>query len=94
MALDTYPWSKKYGWCEDRFGVSWQLMIAPGAQKIVPAFLFVNKLFGRGEEAKEVARMQKPYKGKDVELFIDRIEPEKLFSFKWHSEAGFLKRSC
>ncbi len=25
MPLDTYPWSKKYGWIQDKFGVSWQL---------------------------------------------------------------------
>lgn len=35
----------------------------------------------------EVAQMQKPYEGKAVELFIDRIEPESLFSFKWHPYA-------
>jgi predicted 3-demethylubiquinone-9 3-methyltransferase (glyoxalase superfamily) len=28
MPLDTYPFSKKYGWVKDRFGVSWQLMLA------------------------------------------------------------------
>jgi predicted 3-demethylubiquinone-9 3-methyltransferase (glyoxalase superfamily) len=28
MPLDTYPFSKKYGWVNDRFGVSWQLMLA------------------------------------------------------------------
>lgn len=32
----------------------------------------------------EVAKMQKPFAGKPVELWIDRIEPETLFSMKWH----------
>jgi uncharacterized protein YndB with AHSA1/START domain len=32
----------------------------------------------------EVAEMQKPYAGLPVELLIDRIEPERLFSFRWH----------
>jgi uncharacterized protein YndB with AHSA1/START domain len=32
----------------------------------------------------EVAKMQKPHEGKRVKLVIDRIEPERLFSFKWH----------
>lgn len=52
MALDKYPWSPKYGWTADRFGVQWQLMLAdkPGTT-IAPAFLFVKELFGRGQEA-------------------------------------------
>ena len=28
MALDTYPFAAKYAWVQDRFGVSWQLMLA------------------------------------------------------------------
>lgn len=25
MPLDAYPFAKRYGWCGDRFGVSWQI---------------------------------------------------------------------
>jgi uncharacterized protein YndB with AHSA1/START domain len=32
----------------------------------------------------EVAKMQKPYEGQTFEFIIDRIEPRKLFSFRWH----------
>jgi len=32
----------------------------------------------------EVAKMQKPYEGLAFEIVIDRIEPKKLFSFRWH----------
>lgn len=28
MGLDNYGFSKKFGWCNDRFGVSWQLNLA------------------------------------------------------------------
>ncbi len=28
MELDTYPFSKKFGWTDDKFGVSWQLNLA------------------------------------------------------------------
>ncbi|MGB8317236.1 MAG: VOC family protein, partial [Ignavibacteriaceae bacterium] len=27
MPLDKYPFSDKYGWLEDKFGVSWQIII-------------------------------------------------------------------
>ena len=32
----------------------------------------------------KVAEMQKPYTGMKFEITIDRIEPQKLFSFRWH----------
>ncbi len=35
----------------------------------------------------EVARAQKPHLGIAFELLIDRIEPMKLFSFRWHPYA-------
>jgi len=44
MPLDKYPWSSKYAWIKDRFGLSWQLDIDAinSSQKIVPSLLFVN----------------------------------------------------
>ena len=32
----------------------------------------------------EVAKLQAPHIGKAFELVVDRIEPERLFSFRWH----------
>ncbi len=51
MALDKYPWSEMYGWCQDKFGVNWQLMIGQNEQKILPAFTFTQENSGRAEEA-------------------------------------------
>ena len=54
MPLGAYPFSERYGWTEDRYGLSWQLMFAGGseiAQKITPALLFVGKVCGKTEEA-------------------------------------------
>lgn len=50
--LQKYPWSEKYGWCVDKYGVSWQLIINKEFKdKIRPAFLFGGNLIGKGEEA-------------------------------------------
>ncbi len=35
----------------------------------------------------EVASAQKPYEGTAFEITIDRMEPERLFSFRWHPGA-------
>jgi uncharacterized protein YndB with AHSA1/START domain len=32
----------------------------------------------------EVARQQEPHEGKAFELAVERIEPERLLSFRWH----------
>jgi predicted 3-demethylubiquinone-9 3-methyltransferase (glyoxalase superfamily) len=52
MELDKYPFSEKYGWVEDKFGVSWQIMISTGEieQKIIPSLMF-TKNSGKTEEA-------------------------------------------
>ena len=51
MALDKYPFSTKYGWLQDKYGVSWQLNVESGGQKITPLFTFVGKQNGKAEEA-------------------------------------------
>jgi predicted 3-demethylubiquinone-9 3-methyltransferase (glyoxalase superfamily) len=54
MPLDTYPFSERYGWTEDRFGLSWQVAHAGGAevtQRITPTLLFVAEVCGKAEEA-------------------------------------------
>ncbi|MCL7942362.1 VOC family protein [Marinobacter sp. ATCH36] len=55
MPLDEYPFSKRYGWVQDRYGLSWQLILTdPGGEPrppIIPAMLFVGENCGRAEEA-------------------------------------------
>ncbi|HLP79620.1 MAG TPA: VOC family protein [Acidobacteriota bacterium] len=51
MALGKYPFSEKYAWVNDRFGVSWQLFMGENKQKIMPAMLFTQDKFGMLEEA-------------------------------------------
>jgi predicted 3-demethylubiquinone-9 3-methyltransferase (glyoxalase superfamily) len=54
MALNEYPWAKKYGWLKDRFGMTWQLMLGDlpyGDEKITPTFLFVGEQYGKAQVA-------------------------------------------
>jgi len=54
MELGKYPFSDKYGWVQDRYGLSWQLMFAGDReikQKIIPTLMFVGKQCGKTEEA-------------------------------------------
>jgi len=54
MPIDTYPWSERYGWVKDRFGVSWQVLAGPrqpGGAMLVPCLMFAGSQHGRAEEA-------------------------------------------
>lgn len=51
MPLQAYPFSERYAWVQDRFGVPWQLNAAPRPQKIAPCLMFVGTQCGRAEEA-------------------------------------------
>lgn len=55
MEMGQYPFAERFGWVQDRFGLSWQLTYdsntEKSAQKILPSMLFINKQYGRAEEA-------------------------------------------
>lgn len=55
MPLDAYPFSPHFGWLNDRYGVSWQLMLTnPGGESrppVVPALLFTGAACGQAEAA-------------------------------------------
>jgi len=54
MPLDKYPFSPKYGWVEDRYGVSWQLYSGQEehiTRKLVPTLMFSGRNNGKAEEA-------------------------------------------
>jgi predicted 3-demethylubiquinone-9 3-methyltransferase (glyoxalase superfamily) len=51
MPLQAYPFSPKFGWLEDRYGLSWQINLGARAQKITPALMFVGANYGKAEEA-------------------------------------------
>jgi predicted 3-demethylubiquinone-9 3-methyltransferase (glyoxalase superfamily) len=52
--LDKFPFSERYGWVEDKYGVSWQVIHAGGRsviQKFTPVLMFVGNICGKAEEA-------------------------------------------
>jgi uncharacterized glyoxalase superfamily protein PhnB len=54
MELDSYPWSERYGWAQDRYRLSWQLMLDSDrkmGQTITPALMYVGTQAGKAEEA-------------------------------------------
>ncbi len=56
VALDKYEWSQKYGWLQDKFGLTWQIgmgKLADVGQKITPFLTFVNENAGKAAEALE-----------------------------------------
>lgn len=51
MELDKYPFSEKFGWVQDKFGLSWQLNLTGQTQSINPFLMFVGEQQGQAEEA-------------------------------------------
>ena len=54
MELGDYPFSERYGWTQDRFGLSWQVMFMGDGKvqpRITPTLMFVGAQCGRAEEA-------------------------------------------
>lgn len=57
MPLDQYPFSEYYGWVQDKYGYSWQLILnrpeGDWRPKIVPSLLFTDKNVNHAEKAIE-----------------------------------------
>lgn len=55
MPIDAYPFSERYGWIQDKYGLSWQLIFTkPEGEPrppIIPSMLFVGDKCGKAEEA-------------------------------------------
>lgn len=54
MEIGEYPWSKKYGWVRDKFGVTWQVYLGENGdveQKIIPTLMFIHQNNGKAMQA-------------------------------------------
>lgn len=60
MPLGEYPFSKRYGWVQDRFGVTWQLILTDPAGEprpfILPSLMFTGEHANQAEEAIDLYR--------------------------------------
>lgn len=86
MELGSYPFSERYGWVEDKFGLSWQIMFTGNkkfTQKITPALLFVGDVSGRAAEAIEfyTATFDNSKKG-DVMYYEEGEGPDEVGAVK------------
>jgi predicted 3-demethylubiquinone-9 3-methyltransferase (glyoxalase superfamily) len=90
MPLDSYPFSERYGWTEDRYGLSWQVMYVSDEeirQRITPTLLFVGEVCGRAEEAVDLYTSVFPdSKVGHVLRYAEGEEPEEEGTIK---HAGF-----
>jgi predicted 3-demethylubiquinone-9 3-methyltransferase (glyoxalase superfamily) len=55
MELGEYPFSKRYGWIQDKYGVSWQIIHTQdvSSDRIIPVLMFTQAACGKAEEAIE-----------------------------------------
>jgi predicted 3-demethylubiquinone-9 3-methyltransferase (glyoxalase superfamily) len=74
MEPGSYPFAERFGWVADRFGVSWQLILAPGPRKIAPFLMFVGDQCGRAEEA--------------IHLYTSLFDDSRLVELERHPAGG------
>ncbi len=86
MPFDSYPFSKKYGWLIDRYGLSWQIMYVGDAkinQKITPSLMFVGVQCGNAEEATDFyTSVFKNSAIRDINSYTEKVPPNRAGSAK------------
>lgn len=82
MPLQNYPFSKRYGWVQDKYGLSWQLILTdPDGEvrpNIIPSFMFVGEVYGRAKQASDFyMSVFKNSKRGTIALYPGGMEPDK-----------------
>ncbi|HQR94301.1 MAG: hypothetical protein B7Y15_00620 [Bacteroidetes bacterium 24-39-8] len=75
MPIDKYPWSERYGWLKDKFGLTWQLMLSDN-NLLLPSMLFSNMQFGNAQSAMQFYTSIFPSSGIDVTELYGPENPE------------------
>jgi len=93
MELGAYPFSERYGWLQDKYGLSWQIIYSSGVdvkQKITPVIMFVGGVCGKAEEA--VIFWTSVFRKANVDLIMHYgkgEEPDKEGTLKYASFSLF-----
>lgn len=80
MPLDAYPFNPFYGWVQDRYGLSWQLMLdedTKAKEKLKIAMLFSNTALGKTEAAIDFFTSLFPHSSKGIVSYYPD-SPDKL----------------
>jgi predicted 3-demethylubiquinone-9 3-methyltransferase (glyoxalase superfamily) len=87
IELGSYPFSERYGWLADKFGVSWQIMFTgeqPVRQRIIPFLMFTGEQFFRADEAIQFYTSIFPNSGvEDIQRYHEGEEPNQPGSVKF-----------
>jgi len=87
MELGEYPFSGRYGWLQDRYGLSWQVMLADRhalTQKITPVLMFTETQAGNAEAAiRFYTSVFHDSKVGDMMRYERGEEPDKEGTVKW-----------
>jgi predicted 3-demethylubiquinone-9 3-methyltransferase (glyoxalase superfamily) len=91
MEMGQYPFSERYGWIKDRYGVSWQLMYSHDKrQSIIPTLMFTGDVCGKAEEAiNYYISVFKDGGIEGVQRYREGMEPDKVGTIQ-HAEFKLL----
>lgn len=84
MPLNSYPWSDQYGWCQDKYGVNWQLMVPLPTQEIskdapfsiFPCMMFTQDKSGKANEAIDLYTSVFPSSKTEIIARYEKGEPD------------------
>ena len=92
MELGAYPFSERFGWLQDKYGLSWQIIFPGGAdvkRKIIPMIMFVGSVCGKAEEA--INLWTSVFRDANVGAFMHGLFRQGAFQGSTPREAYFVK---
>ena len=94
MEFGEYPFADKFGWLQDKFGVSWQVNYSKNVKvsNITTNLMFVGKAYGKAEEAlNHYMKVFKNASKEEIKRYEESEAPEKKGLIK-HADFTIEKR--